>query len=331
MEKFKTNLNNFDLRKQEGKLVTIFVLALLFYLVFILFNDVKKIEKITMNFNWSIIPFLMILTLCNYFFRALRFYIYLRIIHVKISFRKASAIFLSGLSMTVTPGKSGEIVKAYLLKKNSNVTVSEVLPLLIIERMTDGIAMILLGLGGISFIKNSTLFFIFASVFVVAFIIVMRGKKYFLPIVKKLEKKFPHFKLLTFFEIFFDNSQKLVSFKNLSIGILIGCIAWFFEGYSLYLVVQQFIPIHSLADIAKSLFIFSFSSIAGFFVLIPGGIGVAEGSITYFLTNFFRLSTTQSVFITLLFRFITLWFGVCLGLVTLIYSIRSGNKKILKT
>jgi uncharacterized protein (TIRG00374 family) len=227
--------------------------------------------------------------------------------------------------MTVTPGKSGEIVKAYLLKRTNSVSVSEVLPLLIIERMTDGIAMLLLGLGGISLLQNATFFFIGASLFVIGFIIAMRGKKFILPILKILEKKFPQIKFLQFFELFFQNSQRLVSFKNLAIGIIIGCIAWFFEGYSLYLLISQFQPAPFSDGLSKSLFIFSFSSIAGFFVLIPGGIGVAEGSISYFLATFFALTTSVSIFITLLFRFITLWFGVLLGMLTLLFNLRKDS------
>jgi uncharacterized protein (TIRG00374 family) len=328
MVNLKTNINQFNLKKQEGKIVIIFILTLVVYLIFILFSDIHKIGLISEHFKWSIIPLLLLTTLCNYFFRALRFYFYLRQINIFISFKRAFSIFLSGLSMTVTPGKSGEIVKAYLLKKTHDVSVSEILPLLIIERMTDGIAMLILGLGGISLLSNSTLFFAAASLFVLLFIVFLRSRKFILPIIYNLEKKFPKFKLLTFFETFFENSRTLVSFKNLTLGIGIGCIAWAFEGYALYIIIREFIPLELLSGISKSLFIFSFSSIAGFFVLIPGGIGVAEGSISYFLTHFFSLENAQAVFITILFRFITLWFGVCLGLVMLVYNLRqNGTKK----
>ncbi len=325
MDKLKPNLQNFNLKKQEGKIISIFIISLLIYIIFILFSDFSKISDITLKFNWGLIPLLLFLTALNYIFRALRFYIYLKEIHIAVPFKRALSIFLSGLSMTVTPGKTGEIVKAYLLKKDKKITLSEVLPLLIIERMTDGIAMILLGASGIFFLQNTTLFFIAFSLFVIAFIVFLKAKNFVLPYILKLEKIFPKFKLLKFFEVFFEKSQTLVSFKNLSIGIIIGCIAWFFEGYSLYLLINEFVPIDFLSGLSKSLFIFSFSSIIGFFVLIPGGIGVAEGSISYLSTLFFQLGTAESVFVTLLFRFITLWFGVCLGLAALIYNLRNRD------
>ena len=325
MDKFKTNLNQFNLKKQEGKIIAVFVLSLVFYLVFILFSDIKKIEKITLSFNWKIIFFLLLLTLLNYLLRALRFHLYLRQIDIFIPFKRSLAIFIAGLSMTVTPGKSGEIVKAYLLKKTQSVTISEILPLLIIERMTDGIAMIILGIGGIFLLHNSKLFFIGASLFTLFFIFFLRGKRFFLPLIISLEKKFPHFKLLHFFELFFENSRTLVSPKNLILGIAIGCAAWMCEGLALFFIIHEFMHLSFFSGLSTSLFIFSFSSIAGFFVLIPGGIGVAEGSITYFLKTFLAFSQAPAVFITLLFRFITLWFGVCLGMITLLYLLRNSR------
>jgi uncharacterized protein (TIRG00374 family) len=325
MQKPKTNLNHFSLKKQEGKIVAVFILSLLLYLVFILFSDIHKVQKITAQFNWKVLPFLLFLVLCNYFFRALRFHLYLRELKIFIPLKESISVFLSGLSMTVTPGKSGEIIKAYLLKKTHNVPVSEVLPLLIIERMTDGISMILLGIGGIFILQKSIIFFIASALFVALFILFLKSKKIILPILHKLEKKFPNFKLLKFFDIFFENSKTLVSAKNLTMGIVLGCIAWFFEGFVLYYIISNFIHLNFFSGISTALFIFSFSSIAGFFVLIPGGIGVAEGSITYFITTFFALSTAPAVFITLFFRFISLWFGVSIGLIALMHNLRKNH------
>ncbi len=322
MSNLSEKANGFDLRKQEGKLVWAFLVALTFYALFILFGDFQKIKSVILSFNWWLIPPLLILTLINYLIRGFRFQYYLKQIHIDLPYKKAFMIFLAGLSMTVTPGKTGEVVKAYLLKRSHNVSITHVVPILVFERMTDGIAMILLAMTGLFFVKQSLYFFIFSIIFVLAFIMVIKLKKYFLVVVRLLEKKFPQFKLLNFFEVFFENSDKLLSGKNLFAGIILGMAAWSFEGLSLAILVNQFVSIHPLYNLSVSLFIFSFSSIAGFFVFIPGGLGVAEGSITYFLTNLFPLPLSSAIFITVLFRFITLWFGVGLGLSVLMSYLR---------
>lgn len=227
--------------------------------------------------------------------------------------------------MTVTPGKMGEGLKAYLVKKETGNRFSETVPLLIFERLTDGIAMIILALGGVYFFRQSLLFFVFSTLIVIGFILFIYAKEAVVNLIKKFEARFFHIKILDFAVSFFDNSQKLLTGKNLITAVFLGMIAWSFEGVSLYLLINQFVSQtatpNPLSQLFYSLFIFFFSSIAGFLVLIPGGVGVAEGSISSFLVLFFKLTVSQAVFVTLVFRFVTLWFGVSLGLLFLIKAL----------
>lgn len=316
-----------DIKKQEKKILIVFLISLIIYILFAFFGDIKKISAAFISFRWSIIPLLLILTLLNYLLRAVRFYIYLKEINVNLPFKKILRIFLAGLSMTITPGKSGEVIKAYLIKKNSEHEYAHVVPVLVFERVTDGIAMIILGLGGIFLLQKSILFFIFSGLFIALFIYFIKVKKHILKLIIFLEKKLPRIKILKFAEIFFANSQKLLTAKILLIGVGLAIVAWSFEGLILFFIISEFTKINVFYGISLAFFIFSFSSIAGFFVLIPGGIGVAEGSITYFLSTFIPLGLAQSVFITIIFRFITLWFGVCLGLFSLIRSFKILKNK----
>lgn len=327
MQRFKENLKSFNIRDQEGKIILFFGMAILIYISFVLYADIKKIAQLAFTFHWQIIPLLIILTLLNYFVRAVRFYLYLKRIHIDISFIQAVIIFFSGMSMTVTPGKTGEIIKAYLVKKTSGNGLSELIPLLVVERLTDGIAMIILAIAGLFIIKSSVIFFILATLFVLFFIILIKAQNLIMKLIIAMERKFPKLKMLDFFLIFFHNSQKLLTLKSLALGIVLGMIAWAFEGISLFILIKEFVKPELFSGISISLFIFSFSSIAGFFVFIPGGIGVAEGSITYFLTQLFALQVPVAVFITILFRFVTLWLGVSLGLVFLLTYLRSFSKR----
>ncbi len=122
----------------------------------------------------------------------------------------------------------------------------------------------------------------------------------------------------------FFSLKKLITFKNIAVSTILGIIAWFFEGLAMYILVSQYLSgqTDQLKNLLLSLFIFCFSSIAGFLVLIPGGVGIAEGSISSLLVLFFHLPLHQAVFLTLIFRFATLWFGVSVGLVFLFRVLR---------
>lgn len=312
-------LHNITLQ-QEKRIFIFFLLGIAFYTSLIFLVDLKKVIGVSYKFNWSIVPLLLLLSFLNYLVRFFRWHYLLGQISIKIPLKTSFRIFMSGLSMTVTPGKVGETIKAYLVKKETGNSFSQMIPLLIFERLTDGIGMIILALGGIYLFRQSILFFILSIAIILAFFVFIKTKNQTLSLIKRIEDKVGHIKILDFFIAFFEHSNLLMKPNILTRSIIFSLIAWFFEGASLFLLVNQFGGFFNLSSLFLSLFIFSFSSIAGFLVLIPGGIGVAEASITSLMTLFYGLGLPEAVFATLLFRFATLWFGVGLGLINLFLS-----------
>ena len=309
-----------DLKSLERKILIFFTVGLIFYISLVLFADIQKIFQVFLLFNWQLVFVLLFLSLLNYLIRFIRWHYFLKQIAIHLPVITSFQIFLSGLSMTVTPGKMGEVVKAYLVKKHTGNKFSQMIPLLITERLTDGIGMLILALGGIYLFRQSILFFVFSLAIIVIFFCFVYYKQYTLRFIKKLEHKVGHLKILDFFITFFDHSEKLLKPKQLTVAIILSSVAWSLEGFSLFLLLNSFGQFWNLNSFLLSFFIFSFSSIVGFLVLIPGGIGVAEGSITSLLNLFFQIKLPQAIFITLIFRFTTLWFGVFLGLLNLFLS-----------
>ncbi|GIW62890.1 MAG: TIGR00374 family protein [Patescibacteria group bacterium] len=307
-------IKNFDPVKQERKILLFTVLAIIVYSFGALFLDIKQLLQLSSQFNWLLLPLLILLSFINYIFRSLRFFYYLKTINTKVSYKQSFIIFMSTLSMTLTPGKSGEILKAYLLKKQTNEKLFKFIPVLILERFMDGIAMLILGSIGVYYFLGSIPFlFIFSIAPLFLLYIIFHYRKNIVNIVKRFEHKLPKLRLLESLIIFFSNSEKLIKFKVIANSLVLSLLAWTFESYALYLILNYF-GFSGLKILAFSFFVFSFSSIAGFFVLIPGGIGIAEGSLVSFITLFLKADTTTAGFITLLFRLITLWFGVIIGI-----------------
>lgn len=312
-------LHNIILR-QEKRIFIFFLLGIVFYTSLVFFVDLKKIVGVSYKFNWIIVPVLLLLSFLNYVVRFSRWHYLLHQISVYLPFKTSYRIFMAGLSMTVTPGKVGETIKAYLVKKETGNRFAQVIPLLIFERLTDGIGMIILALGGIYFFRESVLFFLFSLGIIIGFFLFIKTRKHVLKVIKHIEDKVGHIKILDFFISFFEHSNRLLKPGIIGKSTVMSVVAWLFEGVSLFLLINQFGSFWNLEAFFLSLFIFSFSSIAGFLVLLPGGIGVAEASITSMLTLFYQVSLPEAVFATLVFRFATLWFGVGLGLVNLFLS-----------
>ncbi len=102
---------------------------------------------------------------------------------------------------------------------------------------------------------------------------------------------------------------------------LLSAFAWFFECLGMYIVILGF---KESINITLATFIFSFASLAGAVSMIPGGLGVAEATISGLL-QFFGFMPALSVGIAIIIRFGTLWYGAIMGLS--VYLLFKKNKK----
>src|SRR6266404_2292651 len=78
-----------------------------------------------------------------------RWQYYVGRLEIKIHWFRSLLIFISGLSMAITPGKVGELLKSYLLKRSTGAPVSRTSPIIVAERLSDGIAMLGLAATGL--------------------------------------------------------------------------------------------------------------------------------------------------------------------------------------
>lgn len=301
--------------------------AIFLYIVAIIIADARKIRSLSAVFHWQLIPTVLLLILTNYFLRAFRFHFLLRKINIRFHFFRSLAIFFSGIAMTATPGKIGEVVKSYLIKQRTGHGYAQTIPLLIFERVLDGMAMIILSLGGIYlFPSRAVVIFFIVSIFLtLGFFILVLSPKPAIFLTRLLEKRF-RFKLRHAMIDFFDYARVLINLKTIGISLILSLAAWALQGIALYILIKPFIEttitILLIKNLAYALFIFSFTSIAAFLAFIPAGLGVAEGSLISFLILFFHLNFTQAVFISLVFRATTLWFGVGTGMIFLVKMIK---------
>ena len=160
----------------------------LFYLAFAIYGDFDSLIKTLKTFNfYDIIP-LLILSFANYFFRFIKWHYYLRLLEIDISIPDSFAIFMSGLIMTITPGKMGELLKAFLVKDKTGTPVSRTLPVILSERITDFLAIIFLALIGAFLFGLQKGLLIFAAVFFILIIFVLSSEKLSLKIIALISK-----------------------------------------------------------------------------------------------------------------------------------------------
>jgi uncharacterized protein (TIRG00374 family) len=116
-------------------------------------------------------------------------------------------------------------------------------------------------------------------------------------------------------EEFYDSSYTLLSPRaTIEMGLLSTC-SWFFEVLGFYFTLIGLGVGHSGTLLLHAAFILPIATIASAISFLPGGLGVAEGSIQALLQTIVKISKSKAAVATLIIRFGTLWFGVIVGLI----------------
>ena len=308
----------------KSKLVISFFLLILTLALFSFWADLKETLRVILEFPKSFFFAALIGSLVSYFFRFLRWNYFLTIIFsrqqkkIQLSTRKSFLIFISGLATVVTPLRTGEVLKAILVKQLTGIRASKIVPVVVFERLTDGLAMLLLMVLGLLRFHFGVKIFIVSLLIIITFVFLIQFEKIIFGLIE-LPENFD--RLRKFYRPlkkrlinFYSHSRYLARSKPLFLGTFLGVLGWGFQMLGSSLLVINFTDTpFNFHFLLTCLFIFSFSAAVGFSIPLPGGIGAAEPTVAGLLHLLLGLQATEAVAATLLIRFSTLWFGVSLG------------------
>ncbi len=308
--------------KFTRRIILAIVFALIIYLGLSLYFDIESVVTAFTKFSWIYLPLLLLLAYLNYITRYVKWEYYLRKLNIKITGKESRSIFFSGLAMSATPGKLGELLKSYLLKKISGEPVSKTAPVIFAERLTDLVSLIILAFVGALFYDYSLTFLILAGVFTFAIILLLASPRivfFILGLLGKIKSIKPHAEKLNQLYL---STQQLIGTKALLLMTFLSIISWYFECLAFYLVLVVF---GVDTSIMWCTFVYSFATIAGALSMLPGGLGVTEGSLTIFMINS-GVPEDVSVISTFIIRVVTLWFAIILGIISLVMYQRKIGK-----
>ncbi len=304
-----------DLRR---KILLSLLFALLLYMAFVLWSDWRALTTALIDFPWLWLPLVIGLTLVNYAGRLLKWHWYLRLLNVPIGRGDSGRIFGVGMLMVMTPGKAGEFLKSYMVKNITGTPMAVTAPVVMAERMTDGVAMLLLASVGLFAFPDPKARWIAALVFggflVTVIVIQIRplalrlldlGKT--LPVVSRFAGQ-----LYSFYE----SSYLIFRPRNLFISLVIGVVSWIAEGIAYFVVLVGFGAEPSARTLLIAIFIFCISTVIGAVFATPGGLGGVEGSLMALSSSLLLLPMAIATAAAMLVRFCTLWLGVAIGVVS---------------
>jgi glycosyltransferase 2 family protein len=314
------------LQKIRNRILISIVLAAIIYIAFTIYADYEKVLNSFKNFNWILLPILLLLSIGNYLTRFFKWEYYLKIIDVKLHKVDSFSIFMSGLIMSVTPGKMGELLKSYLVKQVNNTPISRTAPIVLAERATDFLSLTFLALIGAYYYNYGKSITIIIGLVLLFGLIIISNRKFFEAIILILSKIRFVANHINKISTAYESSIKLLAFKPLITMTLLSIVSWGFECFGYYLILTNF---KMKIEILWAFFSYSFATIVGAVSMLPGGLGVTEGSLTYMLIQkgFIENDAITATFIV---RAVTLWFAVLVGAVSLMFYQKRFGKIIIE-
>ena len=280
-----------------------------------LLSDIGQVGASLSAFAWASVPAVLGFTIINYLLRWLKWDIYLRHLGAGTGVSRGDSmlLFCAGMVMAVTPGKVGEVLKSYLLHRINQTPVSVSAPIVFAERMTDGIAMLLLMAVGLTLYPPAAPLFYLLLGLTVLGIAALQSER----LVGYVLARLAHTRFAQPLHNAYESSKSLLGWKMLLGNTLLSIVSWFFECVAFLYVLQGLGIAPSWVVLQQSTFIFAASTLFGLVSLIPGGLGVSEASSTGLLVWMVPMTQAAATAATLVIRFGTLWFGVAIGMVTL--------------
>ena len=313
------------LKKLKQRVIISIVLAGVIYLAFTIYANFTQVLNAFGLFNWLLLPALLFLSFLNYFTRFLKWDFYLSIIHVEIKKVDSFSTFMSGLIMSVTPAKLGEVLKSVLVKEITGIPISKTAPIILAERITDFLSLLVIAISGAYLFDYGGKVTIIVAIFFVTLIFIISNKKIALPIINFAERIPLIKKYIHNIQSAYESSYQLLKPGPLIQMTVLSLVAWGFECLGYYLILVNF---DVNFGVFWAFFSYSFSTIIGAISMLPGGLGLTEGSLTFLLVQK-QVAMDIAVATTFIIRVVTLWFAVLVGIVSLtLYQKRYGKLKV---
>lgn len=288
------------------------------YVGFAAWAGFHRVGAALARFSWTMAAAGLALASLNYLFRFAKWEYFLRRLDVKIPASRSLAIFLSGFSLTVTPGKVGEVLKSYLLRETDGVPMARTAPIVIAERVSDLIALILLAVVGAGALGDSTRILWIGGAMVAALIAAVAVRPIGETAIALVAKLPAGAKVAPKLREFYQSTRHLLSPAPLTASTAISLCAWACECLAFFVILRGFDG--TSVGLLRGTFIYAAMTIAGALSFLPGGLGVTEGGMVALLVaGSAGLDQPTAFAATFVTRLCTLWFAVLLGVVALAF------------
>jgi glycosyltransferase 2 family protein len=266
----------------------------------------------------ALITVLLLLSLLNYGSRSWRWYLYQRRLGLRVPLGRTVLIYSAGFALTTTPAKIGELLRLWLLQRDSGYRYARTVPLLIGDRLSDATAVLLLCFAGlVSFTGYVwTAVSIGLGVLLVTLLFLKPGL--LVGLISTTFRRIGRWpRLFAALRQSAKHTARLFTPGTYFAALALGLGGWLAESIAFYwLLVALGAPVTP----SEAIFVFCFSMLVGGAAMLPGGLGGTEVTMLALL-GLLDVDPETAVAAAILIRLTTLWFAVLIGFIALPLSL----------
>jgi glycosyltransferase 2 family protein len=260
-----------------GLLVSLVLIAAILYFV-----DLKAMLEAVKAANYAILAVFFIMGALWLMVRGL---VWRTLLRDRVSYSKVFWTLNEGyLLNNFLPFRLGEIGRAFLLSRKSELTFVEILPTIIIERVTDLAFSAAILVAAVPFVVGAQgadrIGFIIGGLVVVGLVamyLLARNRQWALDVFHKLSQRWPAIQRFggSFLEAFFTGLEVLTDVKLFARFFLLMALNWGMAIFQYYLIALAFFP---QAIPVWGMFVLGAAAFGGAIPSLPGGVGTLEGA-----------------------------------------------------
>ena len=303
--------------KFDNRIIWIVIASVGLYGVFLFFSDFNIISEQISNFKYEFLPLILLLVSISWTPLLVRWQILLKKNDINIPIKKSFLLFLGGMSMSITPGHVGELIKSQLIKTIYNIPRTKTAPIIFVEKFYDLTGAIIASIIGIIILgMDASLILISVSILIVIIFLI-----YYRPIFEFILKRVTKTKFFSKYSENISDSYEIVrnsttpQISSISFGLSI--LYWIIISVAVHFILLSF-GIESVS-ILKTISIYSSSVIIGAISFIPGGLGITEGSLIG-LFSLEGIDISLALVLGVMIRILTMWYSVSIGFICLKFT-----------
>jgi glycosyltransferase 2 family protein len=290
--------------------IIVLLVGMILYLCVTIWSGLDRLHAALSTFPVAThVPAVLGLIIFGWLVRAARWHYYTRTLGWPVPLGANVLAFCASFAFTATPGKAGEVVKAALLRSRFGVSMADTAGVLLIERLGDVMAVLILGLGGLALLPNGWAIFIVSMIGLAGIVAFLTNERLYHPFFERLARAPRLTRVASKLLQLVDTGRALLRPRPLVIGLLLAVIAWGCEAIAFWVILDGLgLSVPKVAAFS----VYALSTVVGAISMLPGGIGGVEATMLVFLAVL-RVAQGPAIAAVLLIRLSTLYFVSCLG------------------